>query len=77
MDVTDPIPFEASFYHLLGRESQGMVFATTWFPRPLPWPVAGGDPETGSGVASHHAVMFVHGTTPDLREPDPACCMEA
>ena len=65
MDMADPIPFEASFYHLLGRESQGMVFATTWFPRPHPWPVAGGDPEAGSGIASHHAVMFVHGTTPD------------
>ena len=65
MDTDDPIPFDPSFYHLLGRESHGMVFATTWFPRPHPWPVAGGDPEAGSGTASHHAVMYVHGTTPD------------
>ena len=65
MNTDDPIPFDPSFYHLLGRESHGMVFATTWFPRPHPWPVAGGDPEAGSGTASHHAVMYVHGTTPD------------
>ena len=52
-------------HHLLGRESQGIVFATSCFPRPHPWPVAGGGPETGSGIASHRAVMFVHGATPD------------
>ena len=34
-------------------------------PRPHPWPVAGGHPEAGSGTASHHAVMYVHGATPD------------
>ena len=65
MDMDEPIAFEPSFYHLLGRESHGMVFTTTWFPRPHPWPVAGGRPEAGSGTASHHAVMYVHGTTPD------------
>ena len=36
MDMDEPIAFEPSFYHLLGRESHGMVFATTWFPRPHP-----------------------------------------
>ena len=48
MDMDEPIAFEPSFYHLLGRESHGMVFATTWFPRPHPWPVADGHPEAGS-----------------------------
>ena len=52
------IAFDPSFYHLLGRESHGMVFATTWFPRPHPWPV-------GRSLVSHRAVMYVHGTTPD------------
>ena len=56
MDMDELIAFDPSFYHLLGRESHGIVSPTT------SWPVGGGP---GSGTASHHAVMYVHGTAPD------------
>ena len=61
MDMDEPIAFE------LPSPGTGITWhgVRNWFPRPHPWPVAGGHPEAGSGTASHHAVMYVHGTTPD------------
>ena len=58
MDMDEPIAFDPSFYHLLGRESHGMV--TTWFPRPHPWPVPGGQPEAGSSFPSRCHVCTRH-----------------